>query len=65
VISRKLIAQGFNVHIVGFKSSRITQSKLPDGCQLSENDLSDPLFVSRLCDWISLNQPALIVDGVR
>jgi hypothetical protein len=65
VISRKLIAQGFNAHIIGFKSGRITQSELPDGYQLSENDLSDPLFVSRLCDWSSLNQPALIVQGVR
>jgi short-subunit dehydrogenase len=60
-ISRKLIAQGFRVHIVGLRTNRIDPSELPDGCELTHCDLGDRSAVAALCVWTTLNRPALLV----
>lgn len=62
-IAKKLISQGLNVYIIGLKTDLITQNDLPEGSFLVENDLADPQFVQKVCEWISQNHPTLLVHG--
>ena len=62
-ISRKLISQGFNVHIVGLETGKITQNQLPEGSILTICDLSNKESNDQLCEWIINYQPKILVHA--
>ena len=63
LIAKKLIKQGFSVHIVGLDAGKIQKNELPDGSILTICDLSEKENTESLCKWITTYQPKLLIHS--